>query len=400
MKKALRVLAFLAVTALLAVIFPWTAERFTRRQEAPPPGVSVPKAQVLTVWLLGDGMNGMGYLKNQAAAFEKENPGMRVYLRMAAAQELTAPDAVPPDVVVFRPGDLPSPEGLLCPLPEPDLMDGALRAGKWREQLYAVPIALSGYVLAVDSAYAPKGQAAETPAPSLWEGRMKSPAAEEAPQAAEDTELPWKELAKSFTAAAQKGKRKTAATYAFQTPPGAAQLLFSSLSEGRQNDLNAAALPEDFAVCTAKKAYSDFTSRACHGAMLTLNQWRSFQALVSAGKGFKAQAYAPAFAFTDLYLAAGVTAATEKSGQALSFVSRLTSRQGQEALAAYGLMTVLKDLRLYGGDTPLLFRLERLYGGELCLPNLFSYTKEQMESIGYSAWHQGGDLFSLTERML
>lgn len=398
MKKVLKVLFFVGLTALLAVTFPWAVTHFTLEAKAPP-GIHVPDARVLTVWVLGDDISGMGFLRNRSAAFEKANPGLRVYLRMADAAELTAADAVLPDVLVLGPGDVTAPETLLTPLVEDSLLSGALRAGRWQDRQYALPFAISGYVLAVDNAVIPATDIQQAPIPSLWDDQFRAPDTQEDTPITPNV-LPWDALAASFTPRTQQGKRKIAATYALQAPGGTPLMLLATLSESRQSTLDAPALPEDFMACTPKKAYSDFTAKSAHGVMLTLPQWRSFQALVSAGKGFAAQAYVPTFAFTDLYLAAGVIKASKKPETALAFVKHLVSIDGQTALGKYGLLSVLPGMHLYGSDTPTLYQMEQLYGTDVFLPNLYTYSKEQMESIAFSAWHQGGDMYALIERML
>ena len=139
----------LLLTAAALALYPILSHFYFEQQKALPPGISRRETRLLRIWLLGDLQGAEGFLKKQAAAFEKQRPDCRIYLRSAQPSELQAPQTHLPDGVVFAPGCLANPEALLTPLagdwPIPDRL---LLCGKWQAKQYALPLLLGGYALA------------------------------------------------------------------------------------------------------------------------------------------------------------------------------------------------------------------------------------------------------------
>lgn len=143
-----------------------------------------PRLQTVTVWLLPGEVDDRRLISAACAAFEKAHPGMRVFLRSAAADDLYAADAVLPDVLLFDTGAIAAPEKALLPL-----ADASAPSGMYNGVCYAVPLWLSPNVLSLPPAWL----AQPTPAPGSLLGAGVQPQ----PSPAADS-LPWAEIAQGL----------------------------------------------------------------------------------------------------------------------------------------------------------------------------------------------------------
>ena len=113
---------------------------------------------VLRLWVVegwAPEANGFsGWLNRCAARFEKAHPGAYIqpqYVDAGALSALGNGDALPPDLLLFPPGALDAPTGLL-PLKARAAIRPPLRAaGRWNGSIYALPVALGGYGWAFDA---------------------------------------------------------------------------------------------------------------------------------------------------------------------------------------------------------------------------------------------------------
>ena len=134
------------------------------------PGLTGKQRTLLRIWTVGSPGGGQAWLKQQLRAFEKANPGISAWVRTVAAEDLSNPENVLPDVVLYMPGDLTDPDTLFLPLAgEVVTRDGLLReellrCGRWQQAQYGLPLCWGGWVLAIDAALEPG--AAFTPAPT------------------------------------------------------------------------------------------------------------------------------------------------------------------------------------------------------------------------------------------
>ena len=110
---------------------------------------------VLRLWVFEGWESGAGslsaWLNGCASRFEKRHPGVYVQPQAVDAGAIASfcdSGILPPDMLLFPPGVLDSPEGL-APLAVPDALRPALRhCGEWGASSYAVPVAMGGYLWA------------------------------------------------------------------------------------------------------------------------------------------------------------------------------------------------------------------------------------------------------------
>lgn len=342
------------------------------RENADIPGLTAEERVLLRIWAVDAPGGGQAWLKGQLKQFEKANPGVSTYLRTVSASDLTDPEAVLPDVVLYMPGNVAAPEALFTPLGGEAVSGGTLReellrCGRWQGEQYGLPVCWGAWVLAIDSALEPG--AAVTPAPTTLLGR---PAATESAQATAEPAYPLDAV-------------KTAEC-ALQSPGGAALFTLSLLVTERP------ALPEDFSLLSSAEVYSAFRSRKAATAMLTTGQATAFAFLTSGGKGFPFRVMVAQEIITDQVWLASVT--PQAPAEAALLLSYLTSPQAQEALSAQELHTVRTDLRLYAADTAA--RVEQSAAQSLTAINAYV----PVQDVQSAAWRFFQGQASLWETLL
>ena len=108
------VLSALLLTALLLYLWPgllkglWTDTDNRMAGELRPA-----QRRTLTLWWFPGEMGDQRCISRLCTRLEKETPGLRVFLRRADAAELTAPDALLPDAVLFGTGDVVTAERIV-----------------------------------------------------------------------------------------------------------------------------------------------------------------------------------------------------------------------------------------------------------------------------------------------
>lgn len=323
--KGLTAVICIGLIALLAASLP---ALITENRDIP--GLTADDRVLLRIWVINAPGGAQAWLKGQLRQFEKANPGVSTYLRSVSAEDLTDPEAVLPDLVLYMPGDVTDPQGLFLALsgemPARDglLREELLRCGRWQGQQYGLPLCWGGWVLAIDSALEPG--AALTPAPTTLLGK---PAATADAAATSEPAYPL--------------EAASAAECALQSPGGAALFTLGLLLDQYP------ALPEDFGTLSPGEVYSAFQKRQTATAMLTTGQVTAFSGVVSGGSGFAFRVMAAQEVITDQVLLASVTA--DAPEEAALLLSALCSADAQQALSAQGLHTVRSDLTLYASGT-------------------------------------------------
>lgn len=350
------------------------ALRANRQMAAEVPGLHGKERVLLRIWVVNAPGGGQAWLKKQLRQFEKRHPGVSTYLRLVAADALTEPGAVLPDVVLSMPGDVTAPGECFLPLSgdmtarENGLVrEELLRCGRWRGAQYALPLCWGAWVLAVDGSLEP-GSAA-TPAPTTLLGK---PAATS--DAAATPEPPY-----PMAAASQ-------ADCALQAPGGAALFTLGLLLKEHPP------LPEDFATLSAADVYAAFSRRQCASAMLTTGQTTAFAGLTSAGSGFPFRVMTAEEVITDQVWLASIT--PDAPREAALLVSYLVSTDAQKALFDQGLHTVRSDLTLYTAG--MSARVEQAARRALTAINAYV----DGETVRAAAWQFFQGRLSLSEALL
>jgi len=364
----------------MGIIFPDVVKNAVSRDESLPPGITAPEKRLLRIWIMDDPLSASPWLRRQAAKMEKENDGISIYLRTALQQELSNKDAVLPDLVFFGPGVIKAPEALFVPIAgDLPASDGALRAGKWQNQQYAVPVCVDGYVLVFDPAIL--GTKAATPAPTPLLGIGAARPNTPAPKA----EASFDDLRDALA----KIPLEKTAVCDFQSSAGMPLILFTLLSGGKPG-LPSAVFPTGFGSAPRETVLSDFATGKSRAAVLAVSQLGS---LTRQGKPFS---YFPfPLPATDKYLCAGIVPG---SGQdlAMRYLNMLLSPTGQQDLSKSGLMSVSSSTSLYGSDG-VFGVLEEKMQGDLILPNTFSYEEQQMKSVSQGLFTNGGAILEFFE---
>lgn len=334
-RHAVRVLAVLTALALAA-----GARELLTVREAPPLYEGGTR-RVLRVWLIESWMGSSEWVLSQAAAFERANDGVHVRVRRALAQELTAADAVLPDVLLFEPGAIDAPAELLTPVAgETGVRPEIEAAGRYRDVRYAVPVCMGGYLALCNDALFAGG----------WTAQDLTAAGERALQIPQDG-------ARCYSAAA---------------------LSMGAASQGLLGALPDGALAADALACTPEKAYQDFAQGRAAVLVCTQRETRRMAALQEAGKGFAFSALAPERAYTDLLLLGGVARGAPQGALGSAFLSQLVGAPAQAQLAAHGLYPVIAGDNPFPQATAPLLRaaFEPLRDASLLCANAFSWAEQ------------------------
>ncbi len=183
MKRFLRAAAWLVLIVLIA-LGPFLAASVRTK--------SVNRVQahysswtgVLRLWKFEGWQPGSGSLTGWLSLciekFEKKHPG--VYVQLIEVSEETMKDFLnssvsPPDLILYPPGMPDAPYSLMEMAEEAPLRAPLRSLGFWQGKRYAVPVALGGYAMAVNSSLLPETPGNWSEAPALAEdiGMLNAP---------------------------------------------------------------------------------------------------------------------------------------------------------------------------------------------------------------------------------
>ena len=337
------------------------------------PSLAAKERTLLRIWAINAPGGAQQWIKQQLKLFEKRQPGVSTYLRTVSAQELSLPDAVLPDVILYMPGDIQDPSAFFVPLSGETaargglLQETLLRCGRWRNVQYGLPLCWGAWVLAIDSTLEPGS--ASTPAPTTLLGR---PAATSGSATTPEPGYPL--------SAAMK------ADCALQSPGGTA--LFSL---GLMLD-QPPPLPDNFGTLPSGAVYDAFRKRECVTAVLTTGQAAAFSALTAGGNGFPHRIMTAEEIITDQVWLASVT--PDAPPAAALLLSFLASADAQKALVSQELHTVRRDLVLYTSGTAA--RVEQTARKALCAVNAYIPAAE----VHAAAWQYFTRQLTLDEALL
>lgn len=304
------------------------------------------RMRTLTVWLMPGGVNDRKLLNQACAAFEKQQSGVRVFLRTVTAEEWTAADAVLPDVALLATGSLNIPERVLVPLAG---IEEAGASGRSGGVTYALPLWLEANVLSFPTAWIASASTAQ-PAPSAL---LASPPPERMDSgmiAAED--LPWRKLLEPGVLALPEG-------VALQ------QLMFFCPVQIRG----------ELAALGERPEGAEVQARVC-----TLGE---HLAAVRGGEARTACLLAPAVSDRVRY------AAIARDGEdARAFVDMLASGDWQAQAAA---MDMVPALVQDGAANEMTHAALERFSQGMTLPNAFSHAAEELRSLCLDAFLRAAD---------
>ena len=300
------------LTCTLIWGYPALSARLAEGLSSAPPGVKAAKRQLLTVWLAGDCLNAAPWVRAQAAAYAKAHPGVRIWIRTAAREELLALDenaAGAPDILLFAPGS-GVPVDCLRRVSGDGLSAAYRAAGQAEGHQLAVPLCLEGYVLVC-----PAQESAVTPTPTSLFGTAPAPDSRALPQATAVPHESWPAqlIADDGFGAAALARLQAAGSIAF---------------------LPAAQVPQALLAGQAG------------GALMTFAQVRQ---CLAAGHGLQLLA---ASDITDRVVFGAIPQSAQPAAEGL--LDFLLSAPAQQALAVRGLLPARAEIPLYGADQPLL----------------------------------------------
>lgn len=329
------------------------------------------RTRTLTAWVLSDTAGDGKLLSELCSAFEKAATGVRVFLRRVGAAELTAEDAVLPDIVLYTTGSVVNPEQLFLPLAKPESVPpDALISGQSGGETYGVPLWYAPSVLSLPAEWLrADDEPTPTPKPSSFFdlGTPAPTAGQEAARlfvSADD--LPWKQLL-------QKG--------ALALPGGVAlqQLLFVCPAQLR-GELIAAFSP------TAMNPVAGAAAKPTSGApadAARIQTLSAYNAAVRAGHGLTACPVPPAVCDRVRYLSL-----CRDSEDARAFLRFLLSDGSQAAAPAHSLFPItLAEVSTDALTAELLGR----YRDGLLFPNAFAHTLEELQSLCLDAFTREAD---------
>lgn len=202
MSKYAGMLSALLLTGLLMLLLPGLLTRQLADSGRTDDRLRPPEARTLVVWVTSWTPGDRALLSGLCSAYEKQCPGLRIYLRRTDAEELYGGETVLPDVVLHGQGEIAAPEALLLPLSAPaGYPESAVWSGMYQGQLYGLPLWYSPNVLCLPQAWL----AADTAPAAGEDGQiqrdayfsLKQPASVQEAKPLTPETVPWQRLLES-----------------------------------------------------------------------------------------------------------------------------------------------------------------------------------------------------------
>lgn len=198
MNRRWSVLSALLVTALLMYCMPGLLTRHLGGTGRTDDRLKPAPSRTMVVWVTSWMEEDRTLISSLCSAFEKQQPGLRIFLRRVDAAELYAPDAVLPDVVLHATGDVLSPGDALLPLALPEgFAEDAVASGRSQGSLYGVPLWYSPMVFSVPKAWFNEEDGTQTQ-PSATDGQAYFTLETPVPKVQEEpvtfADVPWRRL--------------------------------------------------------------------------------------------------------------------------------------------------------------------------------------------------------------
>ena len=317
---------------------------------------------VLRLWVCEGWPAGSGslsaWLNGCIARFEKRHPGVYVQPQAVDAEALAAfseDGILPPDLLLFSPGTVDGPRGLMPLEPPAGLRADLASCGAWGGGTYAVPVAMGGYLWAWNAALADA-------LPEDWRETELTLAA------------PLPEAGRRFDAAllALCSRTRGASGAPGRPEPPGLDLGLEPEATPEPTAAPEAALPcrlpEDFA--PDGDAFRRFLNGEAAATVVTQREVRRLQALSEQGRGPDWRLSADGGAFTDQLLClAAVDKPEAQIALCQDFLSTLLEDESQAALSGAGAFGVTDAPSGYAAADPLALLDAKLRQPGLAAPN-------------------------------
>lgn len=204
MSKYAGMLSALLLTGLLLFLMPGLLARQLADPGRTDPSLRPPEARTMVVWVTSWSPGDRSLLSGLCSAYEKQQPGLRIYLRRADAAELRGKDAVLPDVVLYGHGEIADPQGVLLPLVAPAAYpESAVWSGTCGGTLYGLPLWYSPNVLCIPETWlaaeddGPAGVGQQAQGDAYF--ALKPPLPQQEPRPLTADTIPWQKLLEGGT---------------------------------------------------------------------------------------------------------------------------------------------------------------------------------------------------------
>ncbi len=405
MKRLVRAIAWLALACLgalspfLLALLPVRGNELALSHDAGWTGV-------LRLWKCEGWQSGSGsltgWLNGRIAEFEKRHPGVYIQLTDVSPETLAAfaaGDVNPPDLLLFAPGMLPDASHLSV-LPETMPLRSSLQAvGVESGARHAVPVAMGGYALAMNTELLMETPASWREHPAPTPGPRTASALRKATFSllnapADGAQLSWSaSLLALFAGTVQTESAApipigdgldlgltTPEPTASPAPTAEPQAAYQALP---------LALPDNFR--TQESVYSDFTAGKLSAMPATQREIRRLQLLSQDGRGPDFRIETMGAPFTDQLALMAVVDWPREDGEARqslsqAFLSHLLTEESQAKLTSARAFPVIDMAPLYGGDSAFAALEQALASPALTVPPVFgdawrAYAASLMDNV-------------------
>ena len=330
---------------------------------------------VLNLWIYEGWPLGSGsispWLNQCITGFERAHPGVYVqplFVDNGAITSVNDSGIVPPDILLFPPNLLASPEGLL-PLAAPENLRPALcRSGQWNGTTYAIPVALGGYLWVFNSEWI-------STLPDSWDDTdavLSVPPPE-----------PWRRwdaallalCSERYAPADPDSTAKSTASPAGEVELGLAggeSPVPTASPEPNRNGTLCRHLPADFHY--DEDAWRHFVNGESAAMPVTQREIRRLQALSDRGKGPQWQLGPGDNGFTDQLLAMAIVNRPDNADRqtlCADFISWLLTDTCQSSLYRASAFSVTGVPSGYASSDPLAILDNSLRNPSLSVPRIF-----------------------------
>lgn len=368
MKRMLRALAWIGLVSLI-VLAPFAAASLTAERPDYVREHYSSWTGVLRLWKCEGWQAGSGsltaWLNRCTERFEKKHPGVYIQMTDVSAEtlkEFLSAGVNPPDLILYAPGMLEAPYDLLQLPDELQLRRAVSDIGCWQERRYAVPVALGGYAMAVNSqllAETPENWS-EAAASEIRNGKGKK-TADLLNAPADGAFVSWSAAIVSMFAGsyAPNGKAQEAPVgdgIDLGLPTGRThQTAPPDVSgEERQNNALPGILPEDFR--KKESVYSQFTAGEIAAMPVTQREVRRLSQRSETGKAPDWRVEIMGMPFTDQIALVSVVACGKEDEQdrqslCMELIQLMLTAEMQSKLTAARAFPVIDLPPLYGNQT-------------------------------------------------